>query len=54
MAITFGVNVQSEEQIIVESELAIFEPDGIINNNDIFQTEAQDKAGPVCLRFILR
>ena len=54
MVIAFGVNVQAEEQVIVESDSAIFESDSIINNNDIFQTEAQDKAGPVCLRFILR
>jgi len=32
---------------IVESNSAIFESDSIINNNDIFQTQAQAKAGPV-------
>ena len=47
MVIAFGVNVQAEEQVIVESNSAIFESDSIINNNDIFQTQAQAKAGPV-------
>ena len=47
MVIAFGVNVQAEEQVIVESDSAIFESDSIINNNDIFQTQAQAKAGPV-------
>ncbi|MDB7249395.1 MULTISPECIES: hypothetical protein [Enterococcus] len=41
MVIAFGVNVQAEEQVIVESNSAIFESDSIINNNDIFQTQAQ-------------
>ncbi len=45
MVIAFGVNVQAEEQVIIESDSAIFESDSIINNNDIFQTQA--KAGPV-------
>ncbi|MBC9710643.1 MAG: hypothetical protein H9W80_15770, partial [Enterococcus sp.] len=43
MVIAFGVNVQAEEQVIVESNSAIFESDSIINNNDIFQTQAQAK-----------
>ena len=45
IVIAFGVNVQAEEQLIIESDSAIFESDSIINNNDIFQTQA--KAGPV-------
>lgn len=47
MVISFGVKVQADEQDVVESETTIFEPDGVISNDDISKTEAYAKAGPV-------
>lgn len=52
MVISFGVKVQADEQDVVESETTIFEPDGVINNDDIPKKEAYAKAGP-CVWFQL-